>query len=129
MRIDAASFPVRIASVLAELSANTQTDFIQSATKRGLKFFTAPFVRMAQLARRTDGKAPLGLYKSGSIYLLSDRDRFNGYRFFERCVLHEVGHWLGLRHTSDQKSIMNTNLPVADLSASDWKNFQARLGK
>lgn len=66
----------------------------------------------------------LGSGVDGTVHALQNSDGYN----FEALVLHELGHFLGLKHTSERSSVMVTHLSAYTdrtvLSASDSESVK-----
>lgn len=60
----------------------------------------------------------------GNVHALQDSDGYS----FEALILHELGHFLGLKHTTERKSVMVTHLSAFTdrtvLSASDSESVK-----
>jgi len=131
LKIDQPEFQARLITGLGDIEAVTQARFIRSAKPRGIQFFTVGFDQMLKLYGSKNGKAPLGLRKGNRVYYLNDRDRFGNPVDYivEGLTVHEVGHVLGLKHSTDLTSIMHPWLPVMRMNPTDVLNFQKRAGK
>jgi hypothetical protein len=127
-------FQQRIMAELSRLSLVTNTDFIKSESAGGayLRIYVATDAMMRQKWKDPQGlnRVPLGLQSGNWIYVTM-RDRWGKpeQRLVEGMVLHEFGHRVGLKHSTDSTSIMNANLTTTHLNSSDIAAFQKRLGK
>jgi hypothetical protein len=127
-------FQSRIMAELSRLSLVTNTDFIKSESAGGayLRIYVATDAMMRQKWKDPQGlnRVPLGLQSGNWIYVTM-RDRWGKpeQRLVEGMVLHEFGHRVGLKHSTDSTSIMNANLTTTHLNSSDIAAFQKRLGK
>jgi len=129
-----AEFQTRIMAELGRLSLLTNTDFKQMLTSSGayLRIYVATDAMMRSKSKDPKGlnRVPLGLQDGNWIYV-TIRDRWGtpDQRIIEGMVLHEFGHRVGLKHSTDSTSIMNANLTTTHLNANDIAAFQKRLGK
>jgi len=127
-------FQQRIMAELGRLSLVTNTDFIKAESAGGafLRIYVATDAMMRQKWKDPQGlnRVPLGLQGGNWIYV-TIRDRWGKpeQRLVEGMVLHEFGHRVGLKHSTDSASIMNANLTTTHLNTNDIAAFQKRLGK
>jgi len=127
-------FQSRIMAELGRLSLVTNTDFIKAESAGGayLRIYVATDAMMRQKWKDPQGlnRVPLGLQGGNWIYV-TIRDRWGKpeQRLVEGMVLHEFGHRIGLKHSTDSTSIMNANLTTTHLNTNDIAAFQKRLGK
>jgi hypothetical protein len=127
-------FQSRIMAELGRLSLVTNTDFIKVESAGGayLRIYVATDAMMRQKWKDPQGlnRVPLGLQGGNWIYVTM-RDRWGKpeQRLVEGMVLHEFGHRVGLKHSTDSTSIMNANLTTTYMNSSDIAAFQKRLGK
>jgi hypothetical protein len=143
-------FRRRIVAGLNELSAFTNSDFVLVDSINGshTRIYAANdqamwqwFPKWKPSAEYPTGLVPLGALK-GNQMRLTTRPRWGTpeQRWLEACVMHEMGHRLGIRYqkTATHKDAMHSpsnvdmmfwTLPVTRPSANDKQQFQKKMGK
>lgn len=108
-----AEFQRRVMAGLREVSAFTNTDFVQVQSQSGawLKVYAASDEMMWE--KRPDlrkaGLIPLELQDGNWMYFtVRNRWGLPNQRVLERAAIHGTGHRIGLGHSSDPNSIMRS---------------------
>lgn len=132
--LDQEQFQQKVMEGFAEISSFTNTDFVKVPTKGG-SFIRIYVVSDATMRKRWkdptgQNRVPLALRVGNQIWYRRDYLYWASSPTLPKSVtIHEGGHVFGLKHTTDQTSIMHPSLTAASPNANDKQNFQKRLGK
>ena len=105
--------------------ANVEFERVKKGQKGKITIRTYPRDFMKALGRKN--YYPLGLQFRWGIALNTSRPLTKKQSYM--LVLHELLHWMGLKHNTDTDSVMNINLTSTDLTDYDIKRLQRRWGK